>query len=717
MFLNKSLIIIVLLSLLNFFAEGQVKEQDSIKMNKLDEVIVVGESNLMSLSKKLFNVGVINKKDIAKVAGNNLADILTQNLNLTIIPDASTGRSTVSLFGLDGQYTKILIDGIPMVSDNGVGNNIDITQINLEDVERVEIVEGSMGVLYGDNAVAGVINVVTKRGLKNHKWQIQLSTQEETVGVEYNFNDRGRHIQNFKLSNQINKKVSYSVGFSRNNFEGFYNTFRGRDYVNIQDNIVVNDQLRGTEWNPKEQLTFSANVDFKLGRHKFFYKFQNFNELVNVYDRFVTGRLDAGTGQLIPTATDENFKTDRYVNNLTVSGPLKGKTKYNLFFSQQNQKRYYEEYVYNIFQRGVESYITDALSQSSDFWYTKGFVSNITPNSDFFNLQLGYEFLWQTGFDAIATGNYSTQVVENSLSNYDFFAVTDFDISEKLSFHPGARVTNNSQFGNQFIWQFTSNYKITEDITAKGVFGSAFRAPNFEELFFYFVDANHNVRGNPNLQPEDGISIFLDVNKDSKLSEKTRLKTIFKGFYFDIEDEIASIITEDEDGRTLFTTDNVDNTKTAGVSLQNTINSDRWNFGIGATYIGKATSISSIDDFDPEYLWRLDVQTNVDYIIPKIKTTLTGQLKYTGKRQTLLLNNGDIQLGQTDGFSWFDASIKTDIINNLVFTLGARNIFDVVTVNASDVPSEGHDASVVASRLFGNGRSYFFKLLYNINFN
>src|SRR5690606_5516330 len=121
------------------------------------------------------------------------------------------------------------------------------------------------------------------------------------------------------------------------------------------------------------------------------------------------------------------------------------------------------------------------------------------------NLQLGYEFTHQTGFDAIATGSYSTDVVENTLENYDFFGVMDFNLSDQLSIYPGARFTNNSQFGNQFIWSLSSTYDFTNTLKAKAVLGSAFRAPNFEELFFYFVDANHNVQGNPNLQPEDGI--------------------------------------------------------------------------------------------------------------------------------------------------------------------------------------------------------------------
>ncbi|WP_404828253.1 hypothetical protein [Flagellimonas baculiformis] len=105
------------------------------------------------------------------------------------------------------------------------------------------------------------------------------------------------------------------------------------------------------------------------------------------------------------------------------------------------------------------------------------------------------------------------------------------------------------------------------------------------------------------------------------------------------------------------------------------------------------------------------------YTIPSIHTTLSAQLKYNGRTQVVLNDTDGPVIGQTDDFTWMDASVRTNITKNFNITLGARNIFDIVRVNASDVPSGAHGASVSSSRLFGNGRSYFLKLLYNLNFN
>src|SRR5690606_40316925 len=77
---------------------------------------------------------------------------------------------------------------------------------------------------------AGVINIITKRGLEDNGWQLQISLQEETVGNEFEFFNEGRHIQNFSIVNQVNEKLSYSIVASRIVFAGSYHVFKGQNY-------------------------------------------------------------------------------------------------------------------------------------------------------------------------------------------------------------------------------------------------------------------------------------------------------------------------------------------------------------------------------------------------------------------------------------------------------------------------------------------------------
>src|SRR5690606_22123956 len=112
-----------------------------------------------------------------------------------------TRRSSdlMGMFGFSSSYFKILVDNIPLVNDEDFGSNADLTQINLDDIERIEIVEGAMGVDYGANASAGIVNIITKKRML-HRWEITPMIQEETIGDEYNFNTKGRHIQALKVA-------------------------------------------------------------------------------------------------------------------------------------------------------------------------------------------------------------------------------------------------------------------------------------------------------------------------------------------------------------------------------------------------------------------------------------------------------------------------------------------------------------------------------------
>ena len=141
-------------------------EKDTIKIEQLTEVVITAQMNPQSIKNSVFEVKVITQKDIELRAGNNLADLLNQSLNINIIPNTSNGKSGVCLLGLDAQYYKLSIDNIPVMNEQGFGNKVDLTLMNLDDVEHLEILEGSMGVQYGANAASGEFTTNKKNILK-----------------------------------------------------------------------------------------------------------------------------------------------------------------------------------------------------------------------------------------------------------------------------------------------------------------------------------------------------------------------------------------------------------------------------------------------------------------------------------------------------------------------------------------------------------------------
>ena len=135
-----------------------LSQEEKDKMYSLDSVVVSAQIEPQSIKKSVKNVQVISKEQIQKMGAVNLADVLNQYVNISVLPNVNTGKQTVSMMGLGGNYFKVLVDNIPLVSENGFGNNTDLSQVNLDDVERIEIVEGAMGVTHGANAVTGILN-------------------------------------------------------------------------------------------------------------------------------------------------------------------------------------------------------------------------------------------------------------------------------------------------------------------------------------------------------------------------------------------------------------------------------------------------------------------------------------------------------------------------------------------------------------------------------
>ena len=145
----------------------------------LDEVVVTGSFRPQRADKSIYNIKVVGQKKIEEQGANNLKDLLTNQVNLSITQDPALG-SSLKIKGLTGNNVKILIDGVPVIGR--MGGNIDLTQLNLYNIDHVEMVEGPMSVIYGSDALAGAINIITKEN-KNSNFGLTANAYYETAGT------------------------------------------------------------------------------------------------------------------------------------------------------------------------------------------------------------------------------------------------------------------------------------------------------------------------------------------------------------------------------------------------------------------------------------------------------------------------------------------------------------------------------------------------------
>lgn len=680
------------------------------KVNGLEEVVVTGQINPQSVNKSVFEVKVINRETIDRLAANNLADILNQQLNINIIPNASTGKSGVQLFGLDAQYFKILVDNIPLISDEGFGNNADLTQINLDDIERIEIVEGSMGVQYGANAVSGIINIITKKDAQS-EWEITPYIQEETIGDEYNFSDEGRHIQSVKVAHNINDNWFAQISATRNDFKGRFGEKQGQNHQQ-------NDSLRGYEWLPKLQNNYKAMVRFNGEHTSAFYKLEWFDETVNRFSESVFTNYNPSTQTTNPTANDDIFKSRRLFHHFNLNTKIFKKSNLNVSASFQEQKRDVEEFTYRI-KTGKKENIRKNEFESRQAVFSRGNLSNFL-NYEKFDLQVGYELNLIDGFSSPMSNPLQSEPVDRTLNNYDVFATSKYQFSDKFSIRPGVRALFSNQFDPLMAVSLSSKYLFNNGIEARAVVGSSPRTPSYDELFTYFVNINHDVRGNENLKPEQGFSSFLHFKKTFWSEDyKLKIKPKLSFWYLDVSDRIELTIVNPSPLAYQFS--NIDKFQSIGTSLSSTMEYGNFSGNLGLSLTGISKVLDSQDTYNDDFLFGLQANSSLSYRIPKLDITSSVFFKYNGSQYQFVQQQNEagetvLTRGKQDGFALMDVSFRKRFIDNkLDLTFGIRNVLDVDRVNTTAVEGGAHNGPP-SSLLLAYGRSYFIKLLYQFKF-
>lgn len=709
--------VISLSVLFSMNAFSQEKVIDTTKATNIEEVVVTGQFEPQSLRKSVHNVRVISKEDMKRLAANNLGDVLNQYLNISIRTNGNDGRSSVSMFGLDSQYFKILMDNVPLISDTGLGTNVDLTQVNLDDIEQIEIIEGSMGVTHGANAVSGILNIITKKNSK-HKWEITTSVQEETVSEEFALFDKGRHIQNAKISYNINDNWFTSVGGSRNDFAGFYDGNEGKDYA-------INDGRRGFRQLPKEQLVGNALIGYNKNDFRIFYKFDYFGENVDYYNPVVVP-IDNYPFPNTNYSNDRRYISNRYYHHLNSYGKLFSQLTYNVSVSHQKQARDIEKFNYQL-ETETETANARETYQSKEVIYSTGTINNFFKDKTV-DLQIGYEAVNEKGFYDATAGTFrddQQQItdIRKRLENYDFFAVAEINVSEKFSIRPGLRFSSQSYFDDQYASSLGARYLLPKGFEVRGSLGKSYRTPNFDELYTYFVDSNHNLQGNADLIPEQSTSYEISSKKTTRFNSGAELLNNIAVTYMDVDDRISLVLTQLVPFQT-YQYRNIDKYKMWNISTSHQFAYKNWNAKVGLAYVGISQKIDLAAEnitSDDKYLYSLQMNTNFSYNVPKWNTLFSIYYKYNGKQQQYIAssnieNQSEFILSELESYGWMDASIKKSFFNNkFEVTAGARNILDITSVQQTQGTTGVHAAG--SDILLGYGRSYFLKLTYNLNFN
>ena len=200
----------------------------------LNEVVITGQLKEVRAENAVHDIKIITAEIIESGLFSDLSQLLIFDNNIKISNDNILGPA-LSFQGLSGQNVKILIDGVSVIGR--LNGNIDISQVNLNNIERIEIVEGPLSVDLGSDALAGTINIITKKGESR---QAFLSTE---IGDYTLFNNNlmlalpvGNSFHNLSFSSlESGSSGSYSTNtaFDKTTFFYKYSLKEGKTKTNF----------------------------------------------------------------------------------------------------------------------------------------------------------------------------------------------------------------------------------------------------------------------------------------------------------------------------------------------------------------------------------------------------------------------------------------------------------------------------------------------------
>lgn len=409
----------------------------------LNEVVVTGTRTPKFLKDTPIQTRVINARELARLDATNVQDLLQQELPGVEFSYAMNQQTHLNFSGFGGQGVLFLVDGERLAGETM--DDVDFTRLNMDNVERIEIVKGAASALYGSNATGGVINIITKRN--RQPWTLNVNARyakhnEQRYGASWGLNSK--HWNNM-LSAHFNRMDNYDVHSAVNPVTRIISTVYGDKTVNL-----------------KEQLTWSPVSNFSLtGRAGYF-----FRETVRSADQ-----------------------PERYRD---FSGGLR--MNWQISDADDLQASYaFDQYDKSDYQRITRLDIRDYSNVQNSFRllynHTFGGGDVLTVGSD-----LLHDYLYNTNLE----GETRKQ------NSWDLFAQYDWRLNDRWELVGALRYDYFSDGKDSHLTpKLNVCYKPIHNLAIRAGYGMGFRAPTLKEKYYNFdMSGIWIVEGNEHLKSE-----------------------------------------------------------------------------------------------------------------------------------------------------------------------------------------------------------------------
>ncbi|MCG2721223.1 MAG: TonB-dependent receptor [Thermodesulfovibrionales bacterium] len=418
---------------------------------KLEEIVVSAARLQESIEETTSDVIVIRDDEIKKMNVQFIPDVLRKVPELNLVQNGGPGTAAaVLLRGGSSAHTLIMIDGIKV--NNTATGSFDFSGIKVDDIERIEIVKGPQSTIYGSEAMAGVINIITKKG-------------QDKPGIDLSFDagSYGTYNPALTVSGAI-KAVDYRLSTS------YFST----DGISAAKNGEERDGYRNASISGKFGIRPSEKLEVEItGKYS--------------YDRTELDGFDFFASEAVD---DLNFV--QRGNHTMLSGKAKlclsSTWEHIITLSHVGEVLTFRDPDTDFNNADIVTAI-DSIDWQHNFYISDNYI-----------LTTGAEYRKESGENK---GNF-----DKSLDNKALYLNNKLKLlQETLVVNAGLRYDDHETFGNKTTYRFGALYNIKHiSLILKGSYGTGFRAPALNELFFPFY-------GSKNLKSEETTSWEIGLEK------------------------------------------------------------------------------------------------------------------------------------------------------------------------------------------------------------
>ena len=429
---------------------------------ELEPVVVTATKTPQRLKDTPVITNLITRSDIEATGAENIGEVLEHTAGIIIHRDGH--GDGVQLQGLDSEYVLILVDGEPQVGR--IAGKLDMARLAVENVERIEIVKGATASLFGNAALGGVINIITRKATSPFSVQVSQSYEQNNT-----LDSRG-------TVEWQSDKLNTLLTLSRNH----------RDPIDL-DTSDLTTTIHGYS-----NLTGSARTEYQLTPAT------NLVFSGQYFTQDQEGISENGT-----IAFDQLGDIENYSGSLGIehqfSEPTPG-VPATLLSGKLYATRYDDEST--VINRDTKEVSSENLN-----------IQDMIKGEAQFDTTLWEKHQLTFGGEVIFENLQSQRIIggERDILTNSLFIQDEFRPISAFALVIGGRLDIHSEFGTHFSPKLSSLYRMTDKLRVRASYGQGFRAPDFKNLYLDFtnVTSGYQVLGNPNLQPESSHSWNLGL--------------------------------------------------------------------------------------------------------------------------------------------------------------------------------------------------------------